>query len=88
MKTLILPALLIVSFMLTPMTVAAVTASDSPEKDHICFRRIDTDSDGRMSFEEFIPFFGKDRAKFDSMDDDKDGNISHDEYEAWLYDRE
>ncbi len=88
MKPFILSILLLVSLLLTPVTVTAVAASDSPEKDHICFRRIDTDSDGWMSFEEFIPFFEEDRAKFDSMDDDNDGKVSHDEYEAWLYDRE
>ena len=49
-------------------------------KDHICFRAIDTDQDGRVTFEEFKAILGDDKEKFNAADANQDGTISHDEY--------
>jgi len=74
-----------ISLWISPVSVPA---SDSSDEDHICFRRIDSNNDGQMHFQEFVPFYGKDKEKFDLMDEDKNGSVSHDEYEMFLYEQE
>ena len=53
-------------------------------KDHICFRVIDTDKDGAVTFQEFREVFGDDRAKYDKIDLNGDGKLSHEEYHQSL----
>ena len=50
------------------------------EKGHICFRVIDSDQNGKVTFEEFKKYFGDDLQKFNAIDLDKNGTLSHDEY--------
>ena len=54
------------------------------EKKHICFKSIDANKDGRVTFEEFKKIFGKDQQKFDATDLNSDGKLSHDEYHKSL----
>ncbi len=52
--------------------------------DHVCFRRIDTDHDGKVTMKEFAVHYGTDEAKFKAADSNEDGNLSHDEYHEFL----
>ena len=54
------------------------------EKGHICFRVIDSDKNGKVTFQEFKKYFGDDIKKFNAIDLDKDGTLSHDEYHKSL----
>jgi len=54
------------------------------EKDHICFRVVDKDKDGKVTFQEFINVFGDDKTKFEAIDLNDDGNLTHDEYHQSL----
>lgn len=51
---------------------------------HICFRRIDANQDGIVTFEEFAVHYGKDEKKFKAADTDGDGRLIHDEYHDFL----
>lgn len=52
--------------------------------DHVCFRRIDTNHDGNVTFKEFAVYYGKDKAKFKKADADGNGLLTHDEYHDFL----
>jgi len=54
------------------------------EKGHVCFRKIDTDRNGEVTFEEFEAVFGPDKEKFDKVDENKDGRLTHNEYHKSL----
>jgi len=54
------------------------------QKDHVCFRAIDSDKDGSVTFQEFEKFFENEEEKFSKADLDKDGKLSHDEYHNTL----
>ena len=53
-------------------------------KDHICFRALDTDKDGKVTFEEFAEYYGNDATQFKAADADLDGMLTHEEYHALL----
>lgn len=53
-------------------------------RDHICFRSLDVDSDGKVSFEEFSAHYGKDEKTFKDADGNGDGLLTHDEYHGFL----
>ena len=53
-------------------------------KDHICFRVLDTDKDGQVTFEEFARHYGQDEARFKAADVDLDGKLTHEEYHTFL----
>ena len=50
------------------------------KKDHICFRIVDSNKDGEVTYQEFEKYFGKDNERFEEADLDKNGKLSHDEY--------
>ena len=54
------------------------------KKDHICFRSVDADKNGKVTYQEFEKVFGNDKAKFQAIDDNKDGILSHSEYHKSL----
>ena len=54
------------------------------EKKHICFKIIDADRDGKVTFQEFEQFFDDAKDKFASIDLNGDGILSHDEYHQSL----
>lgn len=66
---------------------AAGTAGEWHGKNHICFMRIDTNHDDKVTPEELARFYPDNKGLFDKIDQDKDGGISHDEYEAYWYDQ-
>lgn len=51
---------------------------------HICFKRVDANRDGIVTFEEFAVHYGKDETKFKAVDADGDGRLTHDEYHDFL----
>lgn len=54
------------------------------EKDHVCFRVVDANEDGSVTFQEFKKIYGDEKAKFEKVDLDQDGLLSHDEYHHFL----
>jgi Ca2+-binding EF-hand superfamily protein len=66
-------------------TTASVTLCRADEaKDHICFRTLDTDKDGMVTFQEFEKSYENEKEKFDQADEDKDGKLTHEEYHDLL----
>ncbi len=66
------------------LAVPAFPCGADEKKDHICFRAIDADNDGHVTFQEFEKYYGDDKAKFEAADLDKDGRLTHDEYHDLL----
>ncbi len=66
------------------LVVSSVPGWADEAKDHICFRALDADKDGRVTFEEFAKHYGTDEARFKAADADQDGQLTHDEYHALL----
>ena len=62
------------------MTFLCPLSTANEEKKHICFRRIDSDKDGKVTFQEYKKYFGDDMEKFKVIDLDNNGTLSHDEY--------
>ena len=54
------------------------------KKSHVCFRTVDVDKDGKVTFQEFEKVFGNDKAKFEAIDGNDDGILSHNEYHKSL----
>ncbi len=52
--------------------------------DHICFRRIDVNQDGRVTLEEFSVHYETAEQSFKAVDADGDGVLTHDEYHDFL----
>jgi len=74
MKTI---TILLISIFLT-FSVALCFAGEN--KDHICFRVLDSNKDGVVTFHEFEKFYKNDKEKFNKADVNKDGKLTHDEY--------
>ncbi len=66
------------------LTVLAMPIGADETKDHICFRALDTDKDGLVTFEEFAQHYGADEARFKTADADQDGRLTHEEYHGLL----
>ena len=79
MKTLI--AVMIIAMSIT--TTAAFSLADE-QKGHVCFRVVDTNRDGVVTFEEFKEVYGDEQEKYTSADQNKDGKLTHDEYHVML----
>ena len=72
--------LLITIFLI--LSVAICLADE--KKDHVCFRVLDSNKDGYVTFEEFDKYYGNDKEKFNKADTDQDGKLTHDEYHHFL----
>jgi Ca2+-binding EF-hand superfamily protein len=72
--------LMLVSFLAVP----AFPCWADEQKDHVCFRAMDADNDGKVTFQEFGKYYGDDKAKFSAADLDEDGHLTHDEYHDLL----
>ncbi len=77
------------SFILTYLVVITIFISNAlcfgnEEKSHICFRAVDADKNGKVTFQEFKEFYGDDKVKFEEIDLNDDGKLSHDEYHQFL----
>ena len=60
--------------------ISATFCLANDKKNHPCFRIVDSDKNGEVTFQEFEKFFGNDNEKFKEADLDKNGKLSHDEY--------
>jgi hypothetical protein len=49
----------------------------------VCFRSLDADADGRVTWQEFQALPGAERAVFDRADADAGGVLDHDEWHAF-----
>ena len=66
----------------------AYSDDDGHDHNHICFRRIDVNTDDKVTPEELKKFYPKEAGLFAKIDQDKDGSISHDEYEEYWFSQE
>ena len=64
--------------------ITAMPVDADEAKDHICFRSLDTDKDGLVTFEEFEKHYADEEARFKAADADQDGRLTHDEYHDLL----
>ena len=71
---------LITTFLITS---AALCRADE-KKDHVCFRVLDSNKDGLVTYQEFTKIYGDDREAFNKADEDKDSQLTHDEYHTML----
>jgi len=76
-------AILLITIFLTS-SVALCLADEN--KDHVCFRVLDSNKDDMVTFQEFEKFYGNDKEKFNDADMDEDGKLTHDEYHDILGD--
>ena len=72
---------LLITIFLT-LSVAICLADE--KKDHVCFRVLDSNIDGNVTFQEFEKYYGNDQKKFNKADMDEDGKLTHDEYHDLL----
>lgn len=54
------------------------------KKDHVCFRSLDVNKDGKVTMQEFEKAYGDDEEKFNRADANGDGSLTHDEYHQML----
>lgn len=66
------------------LILSSIPCGAEAKNDHLCFRALDADKDGRVSFEEFAAHYGNDAARFKAVDADQDGQLTHDEYHDFL----
>ena len=69
-----------ICLMVSAILISSTLCFGNEDKDHICFRKIDADKDGIVTFQEFKKVFGDDKAKYDKIDLNCDGKLIHDEY--------
>jgi hypothetical protein len=75
----------IISFVVTIFLTALVGFSLADEKeDHVCFRVLDSNNDGVVTYQEFEKVYGDKKDKYDAADLDEDGKLTHDEYHDLL----
>ena len=70
------------------MIIVSITSANfclaNEKKNHVCFRIVDSNKDGEVTFQEFKKYFGNDNEIFKKADLDKNGKLSHDEYHEFL----
>ena len=79
MKNVVLTYLVVVTIF-----ISNALCFGNEEKGHICFRAVDADKDGKVTFQEFKEIYGDDKVKFEAIDLNADGKLSHDEYHKFL----
>lgn len=75
--------ILTVSMVLLTIALPAFS-QDNESRAHICFRTLDADRDGRVTAEEFEPFYPDGEKLFVEADANRDGALTHDEYHSLL----
>jgi Ca2+-binding EF-hand superfamily protein len=72
---------LTVFFLMIIISISSTNFCLANEKNnHTCFRIVDSNKDGELTFQEFEKFFGNDAERFKEADLNKNGKLSHDEY--------
>ena len=66
------------------LLIAADQLGADEQKDHVCFRAIDANQDGSVTYPEFERFYKDSDDLFKTIDLDKDGLLSHEEYHESL----
>ena len=66
------------------LATSSVFGGADEKKDHICFRVLDANQDGMVTFQEFEKHYGNDKEKFNTADGNSDGKLTHDEYHSIL----
>jgi Ca2+-binding EF-hand superfamily protein len=66
------------------LLIAADQLRADEQKDHVCFRAIDANQDGSVTYPEFERFYADSADRFKAIDLDKDGLLSHEEYHESL----
>ena len=66
------------------LTTLAALSWAKEDKDHVCFRVLDTDGNGIVTRQEFEKVYRQGSEKFNQADADKNGELTHDEYHAIL----
>lgn len=66
------------------LALSAAPGFAQAKKDHICFRAVDADRNGEVTYTEYEKFFENGRDKFIRIDLDKNGRLTHDEYHKSL----
>jgi Ca2+-binding EF-hand superfamily protein len=61
------------------LSIGSLVLADE-NKDHVCFRALDTNQDGQVTLQEFERFYKDATDRFKAADADKDGKLSHGEY--------
>ena len=62
------------------LTSSAALSLADEKKDHVCFRVLDSNKDGEVTFKEFEKFYENENEKFKDADKDEDGKLTHEEY--------
>ena len=74
-----------IKVVLTAVLVLCITGVYShAEEEHVCFRAVDADENGEVTYPEFEKVYENGREKFDRIDTDQNGIIAHDEYHKSL----
>ena len=73
-----------ICFVIIALLISSTFCLAGAEKNHICFKIIDADKDGEVTFQEFKQYFDNAKEKFSAVDLNGDGNLSHDEYHQSL----
>ena len=73
-----------ICFIIVTILTTSVICLAGAEKKHICFKIIDADKDGKVTFQEFKQYFDDAKEKFAAIDLNGDGNLTHDEYHKSL----
>ena len=66
------------------LVLPAVFCQADENRDHICFRTLDADGDGLVTYAEFEKHYGKSEEWFRAADANKDGQLTHAEYHVSL----
>jgi hypothetical protein len=75
----------ITTLFVTIFLTASVAFSWADEKrDHVCFRVLDSNKDGVVTYQEFEKIYGDAKEKYDNADLNNDGKLTHDEYHDLL----
>lgn len=66
------------------LTTSAALCWADEKKDHVCFRVLDSNEDGIVTYQEFMKVYGDDRESFNKADENNDSQLTHDEYHSML----
>lgn len=74
----------LIYFIVITISISSAFCLANEEKKHICFKFVDENKDGKVTFQEYKKFFDYDKGRFDAIDLNGDGILSHDEYHRSL----
>jgi Ca2+-binding EF-hand superfamily protein len=75
---------LFVCLVFTTFLSFSASSFGDEKKNHVCFRSVDADKNGKVTYQEFQEVFGNNKEKFQAIDGNRDGVLSHSEYHKSL----